>query len=1432
MGGLRSKKPGAVADDFRSLNSGAGATYEGGGANMSEDDGGGNPSYMAYEYQIEVSAWIAVDLLLARRLCDQIAIEAKTKEDVEADIAQQFPITGLDAGTLLTIQIKTKSTGAWSSAAFAKVLRGELSRGDDATVPAKGPPPRIRPLEMLRNEAQRTYLFITDAAVDKALFPFRVESLGDPSEAIALPSKSGNVLDDDEDAETIAPRISVMESVSRELVRFRLENLLRSHGHVPEQFIAICITALVEQIRDRMLARTEGVLSRAQLVELLAKHGGSVHAARSLDRFVEPKSLRRIERLLNSQHAVIITGPSGTGKTMTADYLEASLLKKRGYEVIGAEDGPEEVRHALRSPGVYLFHLKDPFGKTRYLQAARPWASELLKLLSEAGPDKKFLITTRSDVIHESRIGTTELDRKQLERYSVSLEATDYSEAARARIYDNHVSRLKGQNRRFAVASRKLALSQLLRPLEIDRFVLAVELSDGNRNLDKLIAESQVDAIARNVCDQITDSEDKEKAIASAAVLWALIAGNGAASRELLRPIRRALRDRNVKVDLDTFSELMVLGNNLRDRRDHLTFPHPQIAKGFALAMEADESVTEEALTALIDTLVSMDNGRGGPNDWGAETVNKFRRQLIDDELQIEPSITRHVEQLLDTQLEKALTSEEAGRFSNRLRNVALLGSDTALSARFARSLTHEQKPGRKSKAKGHWGYFWSLSDEDAAMAPSFAAHDLCRFIARRFVNEVLLETAISYRSGLSAYLHSVDPTLATDAFNVVRERVSNGFKTVNNLGAAVWLALSSEKPPVDELIRFFLEVARKRGSERDSEQVRQALQNVLDEGFSEFVLDRVRDELYVPSEGLQATIKWLRKHKAATLITHPLRLEFLDEWMSVCEDAAKGISPAEIDALFELSVEEDSRASLWRIIGKSGHSAYVDRLLVEIALDWRAGRDLREARIVALSSLTTDFATRVLTSGSGNSLSCLLTILFDYSNVQIAFDNDEKATREVNIAALCEGLPADFPVLLSLLEKGDKVVRRGHPLSDEDTIDGTINLTSTQFVEGLPEDLQIALIVANHKVADLVGIACRLMGSKHAHIAAAAVKVISKVSGENASVEARFWTGLENQDYRVREAALSALVPRVEVNDRARLVKVAAEDESATVRLSFATAMQDAKWPEAIEALTALLNDERDFDPYPSYEERQTSFDVARAAAIALGAFPSLPEGALAALILKASVESDDSKLGPALMDVMRAHTNSKIDDWLLRACDGEVPGLNPESAYWELVARAGEGTLPSDERFGTRLTAGSTSMREEIDIPAVIAIALQSELALAESSWLSLGPNLSKLKSVMVLAAISHGKPDLKSWIVSRLNPSLPQDRIALILERAANGEEGDFELDEAAVEWLHSLDQDVPVDRRLRMFLEKFYEVDNLNASELDSEIANDEDGKVTD
>ena len=121
--------------------------------------GAGNPGYAGYEYQIEVTIWIALELMLAKAGTDRLNIEPPSHEDVEASI--NYPddaFLGLTAQTPdqidLIVQIKTRSKSPWSARDFAKILTGKANEKDSKNRR------RSRPLEMLQVNPRRRYVFI------------------------------------------------------------------------------------------------------------------------------------------------------------------------------------------------------------------------------------------------------------------------------------------------------------------------------------------------------------------------------------------------------------------------------------------------------------------------------------------------------------------------------------------------------------------------------------------------------------------------------------------------------------------------------------------------------------------------------------------------------------------------------------------------------------------------------------------------------------------------------------------------------------------------------------------------------------------------------------------------------------------------------------------------------------------------------------------------------------------------------------------------------------------------------------------------------------------------------------------------------------------------------------------------------------------------
>jgi hypothetical protein len=94
--------------------------------------GSGGYAIAGYDYQIEVPIWLALDLVLARRLTAEVVIEPATEEDLEADIDPCEPgrltnTTEAD-GYRLIVQAKRRTGDAWPVADLKSLLEHGKSR--------------------------------------------------------------------------------------------------------------------------------------------------------------------------------------------------------------------------------------------------------------------------------------------------------------------------------------------------------------------------------------------------------------------------------------------------------------------------------------------------------------------------------------------------------------------------------------------------------------------------------------------------------------------------------------------------------------------------------------------------------------------------------------------------------------------------------------------------------------------------------------------------------------------------------------------------------------------------------------------------------------------------------------------------------------------------------------------------------------------------------------------------------------------------------------------------------------------------------------------------------------------------------------------------------------------------------------------------------
>ncbi len=144
-----------------------------------------NPGFPGYEYQIEVTIWVALDLRLAKVATDEVMIEPRSEEDLEAAVthpaAASLRLTAQGVRLDLILQAKTRSGSPWPATAIADVLLGKDV--DDADRGGK----RSRPLAMLKNDPERRYIFVTNEASAWALRPHEGANLFDFPEVHDLP---------------------------------------------------------------------------------------------------------------------------------------------------------------------------------------------------------------------------------------------------------------------------------------------------------------------------------------------------------------------------------------------------------------------------------------------------------------------------------------------------------------------------------------------------------------------------------------------------------------------------------------------------------------------------------------------------------------------------------------------------------------------------------------------------------------------------------------------------------------------------------------------------------------------------------------------------------------------------------------------------------------------------------------------------------------------------------------------------------------------------------------------------------------------------------------------------------------------------------------------------------------------------------------------
>ncbi|WP_439408569.1 hypothetical protein ACNJX9_09535 [Bradyrhizobium sp. DASA03076] len=431
----------------------------------------GGRSLEGYFYQLDVSILTALDLVLAKKVAFEIVLEPATEEDLEADIEQEpgalSENVALD-GYRLVLQCKLRNTGPWKHEDLSRLLAHGKRRKSARDRLAD---PSIR------------YLLVTSADLDGVARQLKVETVGvwpppsdlPPDMARSLPADAGG-------------RIAILAAMDQEKINARTERLLSQRFRVPHSNLQSCRDALRNEALLRMRGAAEGVWTRLDVERRITAAGGYVGESADLEGFVPPNNWDEFKAAIETKHAVVIKGASGTGKTRTAKALVAHLRDQiPGIKHVIVQGGPGKIVDESPSRPV-VYEIEDPWGRFRLEPTSVPWNGAMAEILQSAGPGRKFVITSRSDVLHESKL-------RLKDKWVVTLEDENYGPDERARLFENRLPSLPPALQPIVLNSRNDAIERLATPLEMHRYFAV--LSDGlekDENNGQYIARCLSDA--------------------------------------------------------------------------------------------------------------------------------------------------------------------------------------------------------------------------------------------------------------------------------------------------------------------------------------------------------------------------------------------------------------------------------------------------------------------------------------------------------------------------------------------------------------------------------------------------------------------------------------------------------------------------------------------------------------------------------------------------------------------------------------------------------------------------------------------------------------------------------------------------------------------------------------------------------------------------
>jgi len=852
-------------------------------------DGAGSASLEGYEYQVDVSIWLALDLILALRAATHLQLEPSSQEDVEADMS--VASTLVIETYRLVVQAKLRSGDAWTIKSIESLLQHGTAR---------------KPVKERLKDPKVRYLLVTSAGLNGVTRDLLVRRPGNWPSSEVMPRTLVKLL-----GESASGRLAIIGTLDPERLQSYIKDLLIDTFRVPAARWKVCLKALREATRTRIRGGDAGRWRAEDLEAVIREHDGYIAVSRDLENYVHPTNWDELKRLLAKRHAAIIIGQSGTGKTMATKQLYAELRKAiPGLSRVVVTRGPQQINEDQTSPPV-LYDIEDPWGRFDFETVNRPWNDQLANHFSKASPSRLFVATSRLDVAQSSGALNT------VEPWMFTLEAEHYGKAQRTKLYRTRIASLPRLLQALAHTGEREVLERLTTPLEIQKFFDALATVDQAAVLknaiqcrNEAVARAHQDSIERTVIEQIGQRND----VRAATVIWALLRANDRLSLTTLRRLESALADLDPAFDsgVQPLVGFFIAARNLRQSDDFVSYYHPRVEAGVESVMRSNGLVVRRAMRTLIEALATFDTS---DETWGASIAGKVisasRARFPSLSLTVGAAAQHAIDQWISSSLPTANRD-----FDELLRIAAAAGSADCNAAEIARFLT-----AREDRKIGFGMTQWISTPHNDEWYARMAADPVVANVLTKFLLTSLPKERDEFEN---VFVHDVlrlFPSASIVFVNTALKIVRYGMvHTVDVIAYGALQEIQSFEPVIDEAVK---ELTPTEERQKDSRELRL---DVVNEVFSDDYADHITesDDGYTAHEFVKAYVSRARALNDWRRIANHRHLSFLlDVWLRALHREPKP-SSEELSEAYSRSHGGASEASFWSVLLRAWDGRYI----------------------------------------------------------------------------------------------------------------------------------------------------------------------------------------------------------------------------------------------------------------------------------------------------------------------------------------------------------------------------------------------------------------------------------------------------------------------------------------------------------------------------